>query len=90
MKEVLVDELLGNEILAVPVMSSNENVLIQSDTMLRQEYIRKLTDLGVESVYIKDREELRDEQIGRIRRHSDEMCTIEQTFEEAWMWLRAY
>ena len=36
MKEVLVDELLGNEILAVPVMSSNENVLIQSDTMLRQ------------------------------------------------------
>lgn len=83
MKEVLVDELLGNEILAVPVMSSNENILIQSDTMLRQEYIRKLTDLGVESVYIKDREELRDEQIGRIRKHSDEMCTIEQTFEES-------
>ena len=42
MKLVLIDELKGDETLAVPILSPANNVLIQSDTVLKDEYIEKL------------------------------------------------
>ena len=54
MRLVAIDDLEGNEILAVPVLSANDQVLIQSDTVLRQEYIDKLRSYDVYAVYIKD------------------------------------
>lgn len=54
MRLIAIDDLEGNEILAVPVLSANDHVLIQSDTVLRQEYIDKLRSHDVYAVYIKD------------------------------------
>ncbi len=36
MKLVLIDELKGDEILAAPILSPTNNVLIQSDTVLKR------------------------------------------------------
>jgi hypothetical protein len=44
MIRVDVKDLKGDEILAVPVMSASDTVLVQSDTELKEEYIQKLTD----------------------------------------------
>lgn len=54
MRLVRIDDLKGNEILAVPVLSESEVILIQSDTELKDEYIEKLKGLHLESVYIKE------------------------------------
>ena len=42
MKEVFVDDLCGTEVLAVPVITDANVVLIQSETVLKQEYIEKV------------------------------------------------
>ena len=44
MKEVFVDDLCGTEVLAVPVITDANVVLIQSETVLKQEYIEKLKE----------------------------------------------
>jgi HD-GYP domain-containing protein (c-di-GMP phosphodiesterase class II) len=54
MRLVHVDELKGNEILAVPILSRNEIVLIQSDTVLKEEYIKRLKEFHLFSVYVKE------------------------------------
>ena len=54
MKEVFVDDLKGTEILAVPVITESNVVLIQSDTILKQEYIDKLKEHNQLIVYVKD------------------------------------
>jgi len=54
MKEVFVDDLKGTEILAVPVITESNVVLIQSDTILKQEYIDKLKEHNQLLVYVKD------------------------------------
>lgn len=54
MRLVNIDELIGNEILALPVISGSDEVLIQSDTTLKKEYIDKLKKYDIEYVYIKD------------------------------------
>ena len=41
MIRVDVKDLKGDEILAVPVMSASDTVLVQSDTELKEEYIQK-------------------------------------------------
>ena len=54
MKEVFVNDLKGTEILAVPVITESNVVLIQSDTILKQEYIDKLKEHNQLLVYVKD------------------------------------
>lgn len=54
MKEVFVDDLKGTEILAVPVITESNVVLIQSDTILKQEYMDKLKEHNQLLVYVKD------------------------------------
>lgn len=54
MQYVQVKSLKGNEILAVPVLSSSEVILMHTDTVLKAEYIEKLVELDIDSVYIKD------------------------------------
>lgn len=54
MRLVKIDDLNGSEVLAVPIMSAKDQVLIQSDTVLRGEYIDKLRKYNIPSVYIKD------------------------------------
>jgi HD-GYP domain-containing protein (c-di-GMP phosphodiesterase class II) len=82
MRQVAIDELIGNEILAVPVMSRDDKVLIQSDTTLRDDFIARLRDYGVDYVYIKDAKEIQESK----EANADEekaVYTIEETFEES-------
>lgn len=82
MRLVAIDELIGNEILAVPVMSKDDKVLIQSDTVLREEFIERLREYGIESVYIKDADEIRKEKKAKADNQTASY-TIEETFEES-------
>lgn len=54
MKQVSIDELKVNDILALPVVSANETVLIHADVVLTEELINRAKNLGAKSVYIKD------------------------------------
>lgn len=55
MKPVYVDDLKGNEILAEPVLSATEAVLIHSGVMMTKEYIDKLKQLDISGVYIMEK-----------------------------------
>lgn len=74
MRLVNIDDLKGNEVLAVPVISDVETVLIQSDTVLKAEYIDKLRELNLASVYIKEEGDL-------AKGSSNKIFTVEETFE---------
>lgn len=82
MKLVAIDELIGNEVLAVPVLSSDEKVLIQSDTVLKEDYIERLHEYSIDSVYVKDEEELRKERKDKAGEQEGSF-TIEETLEES-------
>lgn len=74
MRLVNIDDLKGNEVLAVPVISDVETVLIQSDTVLKAEYIDKLRELNLATVYIKEEGDL-------VGESSNKVFTVEETFE---------
>lgn len=57
MKLVSVKSLTGQEILAQPVISSNGSVMMFDGIVIRPEFISKLTDMGIETVYIREEEE---------------------------------
>lgn len=54
MKVRQIDDLTGGEVLARAVMTLEYNVLLSEGTVLRKEYIEKLSELGIREVYIKD------------------------------------
>ena len=54
MKKVSVDSLKGNEILALPVVSDNDIVLIHADVVLTSDLINRIHNIGLYEVYIKD------------------------------------
>lgn len=57
MREVLVSKLRGNEKLAVPVIANNGSVLIHADTVLKEEYIERIKEYGIDMVFIQDANE---------------------------------
>lgn len=54
MQYIQVDNLNGNEILAVPVLASSDIVLMHANTVLEKIYINKLKELQIKYVYIKN------------------------------------
>ncbi|MDD3417231.1 MAG: HD domain-containing protein [Lachnospiraceae bacterium] len=54
MKLCNVDSLTGKEILARPIMTGSYQILLAEGTELRQEYIEKIKELGIQEVYIND------------------------------------
>lgn len=54
MKICKVIDLHGNEILDKPVMTSDYQILLATGTKLKPEYIDKLKDFDIDSVYIKE------------------------------------
>ncbi len=56
MREVSVKKLKGDEILAVPVIDHNGSVLIHADVVLKEEYINRMKEYGIDMVFIKDME----------------------------------
>ncbi|MBQ7359446.1 MAG: HD domain-containing protein [Lachnospiraceae bacterium] len=56
MAEKLIKDIVGNEILGRPILSSNYQVILPAGAVIRPEYVDKLAELGIHSVYIKDEE----------------------------------
>lgn len=54
MKKVKVKSLKGNEILALPIVTDGDTVLIHADVELKPELINRAIRLGIKSLYIKD------------------------------------
>ena len=54
MKLCKVDELTGQETLAKDIFTIEYKVLLSEGTVLKQEYIKKLKELDIRQVYIKD------------------------------------
>lgn len=54
MKLVEIDELQGGEILAKQILTNDYQVLLGKGTVVKKEYIEKLRELDIQSVYIQD------------------------------------
>lgn len=56
MAEKLLRDIMGNEVLGRPILSSNYQVILPAGAVIRPEYVDKLMELGIHSVYVKDEE----------------------------------
>ncbi|MDD3139104.1 MAG: HD domain-containing protein [Lachnospiraceae bacterium] len=54
MKLCTIDDLIENDVLAKPVMTSDYQVLLSEGTILKQEYIDKMREFHIPSIYIED------------------------------------
>jgi HD-GYP domain-containing protein (c-di-GMP phosphodiesterase class II) len=54
MRRVLLDSVKGNELLAKDVISDGGIIIMPTGTNIKKEYINKLIELGVYSIYIED------------------------------------
>jgi len=63
MQYIQVEQLKGEEILAVPILAYSDIVLIHADTVIKKEYIEKLLELKIKYVYIKNEIEFKPSQI---------------------------
>ena len=82
MKEVFVDDLCGTEVLAVPVITDANVVLIQSETVLKQEYIEKLKEHNQLLVYVKEDVQVEKENGSRHIFNNDETLQRPQEIVE--------
>lgn len=70
MKICEIGNLSGGEILARAVMTMDYQVLLSEGTILRKEYIEKLSELGIREVYIK--EKVNTEEVVLLRNEVEE------------------
>jgi HD-GYP domain-containing protein (c-di-GMP phosphodiesterase class II) len=77
MKEMNVRDLTPGQVLAKPVLGRNGLVMLESGTVLTDRYIKKLKELNIARVYIKDR---RDEE---ERRKTDAAVSAKLGFAES-------
>lgn len=54
MRRIKIDDLKPNMVLARSVHNGSSNILLQAGTVLTRETIRRLSDLGIASVYVND------------------------------------
>ena len=75
MKKIIVEKLKGNEILGNDVMSESDTVLISKGTILKYEYITKLREWGVHSIYIREEgdKEITSEKIEKTKKKAGKM-----------------
>lgn len=66
MKLCKVTEIVGNEKLARPIMTSNYQELLAAGTIIKPEYIPKIIQLGIKEIFIED-EKLSPEQVVILR-----------------------
>lgn len=81
MKEILVDDLKGNEILGVPILSPTDVVLVHSDVVLTAELIERLKQMGIARVYVREQvlEQENTYTIEETREKSEEL--VQKIFE---------
>lgn len=56
MAEKLLRDLMGNEVLGRPILSANYQVILPAGAVIRPEYVDKLMELGIQSVFIREDE----------------------------------
>lgn len=56
MAEKLLKDLMGNEVLGRPILSPNYQVILPAGAVIRPEYVDKLIELGIQSVFVRDEE----------------------------------
>lgn len=54
MRRVYVDNLKGTEILAKPIYTSNDMILLSKGIRVKRSYVGKLKEMGIEYIYIED------------------------------------
>lgn len=81
MQYIQVDKLKGKEILAVPILTYSDIVLIHADTVIKKEYIEKLKELQINYVYIKNDVEFSEPERKTYR--------IEETKEESLLLIKS-
>lgn len=54
MRKVFIDNLKGNEILAKPIYTNNDLILLSQGIRIKTSYIQKLKELGIEYLFIED------------------------------------
>lgn len=75
MKKVIVEKLKGNEILGNDVISAANTVLISKGTILKHEYISKLREWGIYSIYVKEEgdKEITTEKVEKTKKKAGKM-----------------
>lgn len=76
MKKRRVDELQGGECLAKPVVLDTGTVLIYENTILKREYIEKLTELGIRQVYVLEEQSTSDLEEQVRQEYSDKVKSL--------------
>ena len=76
MKLIKVSDLKGGEVLGRAVITSEYQVLLSEETVIRPDIIRKLQDLGIESIYIIDQDQAHAEQVILLK------SEVEESFKE--------
>lgn len=67
MKQVKVENLKIKDVLALPVMSRNDSVLIHADVCLTEELINRIRLYGVETVFIKDKDSVVNAMVNAVK-----------------------
>lgn len=54
MRRIQVDAIKGNEVLAKNIFTDFDTILLSEGTVMRQSYISRLKELGIEDIYVED------------------------------------
>ena len=71
MKLCYIENLVENDVIARPVMTEDYQVLLSEGTILKQEYIDKMRDFNIVSVYIEDKVDT--EEVAILKDDTEEM-----------------
>lgn len=75
-----VKDLIGNEILAKPVMTWDYQIILPQGAQVKKEYVDRLEELGITEVYIKDDERLGTNEIAILK--SDIEFSVKEKVKE--------
>jgi len=73
MKLIKTTDLKGGEILGRPILTSEFNILLSEETIIKKEYIEKIQELGITEVYIKENNKVRLEEVVFLKNEVEEI-----------------
>lgn len=80
MRQVKVENVKEKDILALPVMSKNDSVLIHADVSLTDELIARIKDYGIETVFIREPDALISSMVQAVK---PRVYKVEETAEQS-------
>jgi len=84
MRKVKVDDLVGNEILALPIVSDNDIVLIHADIVLTSDLITRIRNIGLYEIYIRD-DKVEEKKVDILPKSNvpEHIYKVEETMEDS-------